>query len=402
MRVLIVITTGRPVFRKTLDMIGDNIIEYGHTGSCSVGVVVNYDTSMNGMGSSEFTYGGHDAYQEVIMVGPSDAIKTRDIWIRRGVKSSSVSSLFPTSGYGNRRNLIFLTAINKGYDAVLFWDDDEYPVACLQGKAGNTWVSTDILGSHSFSRYPQADVTSGFRTGHALPLASNLQSVLSVETLSILGQALMMGTEFIEPKFILDPRSSFLTPQQVPASREVLETNGGKWVAAGNLSVKISSVVSRVVPPFYIPIGGRGEDTIFSIKLLSANVQRVPCGIFHDCFLEYTEILDGQYPDIFDDPNTGVRHLSRFADALKGWISYSPIMHRLLSPESYEHKLGEMRELLRIFDDQISIEYPKLMSVLGIELSSILDMSMKQVDREYAQIIEAYDAWSDILLLANT
>ena len=61
-----------------------------------------------------------------------------------------------------------------------------------------------------------------------------------------------------------------------------------------------------------------------------------------------------------------------------------------------------MRELLRIFDDQISIEYPKLMSVLGIELSSILDMSMKQVDREYAQIIEAYDAWSDILLLANT
>ena len=401
-RVLVAITTGRPVFRRTLDLIARNAVEHGHADQHDLGVLVNHDSAFSGLADEAFSYPPGDTFNETLTLGAADAARGRASLIRHGLSRQAAELLLPEAGYGNKRNLILIEAVRRNYDTVLFWDDDEYPVACLREGSRLRWISTDVFGAHLSGGGPDTDVRSGFRTGHALPIVPDLQRQVSPATARALGEALAFGTEFIDPDFVLDPGSSLLIPEAVPAPAEIAAANGGKWVAAANLSIRVASVREGRIPAFYIPFGGRGEDTIFSMQLDQAKACRVPSGIFHDCFLDHTAILAGDLPTTFDrpvDPNRAAEYARRFANALRGWFSYSPLMLWLRDPSAYGETLGRVAKLLEVVDRRLPAEFPGLAEALGARLTAIFQTAAAAKDRDYAQLRLTNDAWTRLLPL---
>jgi hypothetical protein len=285
--------------------------------------------------------------------------------------------------------------MEKGYDQIIFWDDDEYPVACLRRGSELRWITTDVVAAHIAIEEPRLDVATGFRTGYGAPFTEQISAQLGGHLGLCLGTALSMGTEFLAPDFLLHPEKSFLLPEGIPDRRELSIVGGGKWVAGGNLSVRVSSIRAGKIPPYYTPACSRGDDTIFSMQLREASVFGVPSGTFHDCFLSFESITLGKYPVAFDDLAGGENSAQRFADALRGWLAYSPLLLRLRDGGSWIVTVNEMKKLLAEFDTRAGSIYPELSRCLeGQSLSNLLGKYASRAESQYIDVHN--EAWRRI------
>ena len=161
MKILLAITTGRSSFKDTLDLLVQNFSTFGHFESNSIGVAINYDCSFLGLRDEDFDYNKRlsKKFSEKIYIGQKHTLKYIEFMKRMGVDEDIAVILSQSSGYSNKKNLVYLEAYKRGYDIVLFWDDDEYPYACIIDDENISWVQTDILGAHllAYKKY-SADV----------------------------------------------------------------------------------------------------------------------------------------------------------------------------------------------------------------------------------------------------
>ena len=117
-------------------MVARNISRFGHDRSKMVGALVDFDTKFNGLDRAELQYGPGRVFREVILLGPEEGDRARENWVRVGVSAESARTLLPFYGYGSKRNRMIAEAIRGNYDRILFWDDDEYPIACMRKDTG--------------------------------------------------------------------------------------------------------------------------------------------------------------------------------------------------------------------------------------------------------------------------
>jgi hypothetical protein len=390
-------TTGRSVFKYTLDMLAANILHFGHFEENQIGVLVNYDPTFCNLRPEEFLYKGKyvSCFSEVLHIGPADIQCYQSKMRALGLNTDEAELLCLARGFGNKKNLILLRALLNGYEFVLFWDDDEYPVICLEEPNGIAWQQTDVLGAHLSELTIGADVTSGFWTGHVFPNVPGINRILKNRTARMLGEALGRGTETHSKYSFISCKKSFEIGRNIPNAAEIIAVGGGKWVSGGNISIRMQSQLEGIIPPYYTPRDSRGEDTIFSLHLSRAKVMAVPSGAFHDMYLDHPAITEGDYPlDPGYVPQNMRKYLARFGEALNAWLAYAPLFIRLSKGTAYRDVLREMIVLLRDVDRTLFIEFPQLGEALrGRKLADILADYSCGVEEQYQELRRCHDVW---------
>ena len=89
-----------------------------------------------GLSDQHFVYQNHDAvFSEVTYASNTALEKYKEVLRRHGLRDDAIRGILQPAGYGNKKNIILaMEAIARGYDLVVFWDDDEYPVACMRSN----------------------------------------------------------------------------------------------------------------------------------------------------------------------------------------------------------------------------------------------------------------------------
>jgi len=208
--------------------------------------------------------------------------------INAGVLSKKETELLFGTGYGKKRNAVLYAAVRNKMDALLFIDDDEYPIAASY-QDSLFWSGQGILSTH-LENIQNADITHGRHCGYISPIPF-------VEFNPIL-------TEEIFEKFILALSNDIINWNSIKNTMidnkgvtyadvrvlhekpvyEVSENGGMKFISGANLCFNIKNI--EKIAPFYNPPGARGEDTFLSTCLSDNTYSKVPC---------YTSMMGSYY-----------------------------------------------------------------------------------------------------------
>ena len=255
-------------------------------------------------------------------------------------------------GYAKKRNIVTYFAIKLKMDKLLFIDDDEYPLATYRNKQGNLlWLGQSILSTH-LKYNDNADVTHGLHCGYISPIPYlEFNHILTENDFKFFIEALSndiitwakMKQIIIRQKGVTYANEDILNN---PASYEVEEANGMKFISGANLCFNLKNY--KMLPPFYNPPGARGEDTFMSTALTELKVLKVPCYTFHDGFSMYNHLLNGVLPvALLPIENTNHDILMRFVNATIGWVRYKPLLVYITDQDNFETTMQNMEKSLQ-------------------------------------------------------
>lgn len=392
-KVLLCMTTGRLNFRETLNMFEENIMLYGLREKFEITLAINYDVMYASLSPEDFEYESK-VDLPVLYFGDEFRIEQEQKLKKYTNNADLINTLSQKSGYGAKRNLILLFALEKSYDKVIFLDDDELPVACLGAGGELLWHYVNNIEALCSCNNGDFDISVGFLTGYDTTIPSSVKEYLGNSLAKQLGSILSVGSDVIKEDSFLNSETFFLKPEAVPKESEIEMENGGKWFGGGNICFNVSSLRKALFPAYYTPQNGRGEDTIYSMKLAKVRVWRAQSGIFHDAFLEYTEFINRKsFPskqlDSIDSKEEF--YIRRFSEALYGWIAYTPLFLSLKDPDSYDEKLEIMIKKLQSIDDNLLNTVPKLKEKFSKEKPSEALLRFRQINDKQIEKMNSAD-----------
>ena len=307
------------------------------------------------------------------------------------------AELFLGHGYARARNTIMYFALKNKIDYLLFWDDDEYPVACLKEDAGINWKKQLTIKEH-MKYIKDANITFGYRCGYNAPIP---HLDLENEELEENFKNFINGVSN-EAVSWENVKQSIETNGITYADKKIIEKSNPiqlhrlgveEWLLGSGLCINLQDI--KKVPAFYNPPNARGEDTFFSTLLADAKVYRIPTYHFHDGFLKYTEIMDERYPEKLHKIKLDKGVQKRFYEACIGWIKYKPLLLYITSREKYEEKIQETYNNLKI-------SIPKMNEIFENydfgELVKVLDEYHNNVKKHYKEYIRINNIWNKIKL----
>ena len=285
-------------------------------------------------------------------ITPEDIEEEKKSLIGRGILKRQEAEMFFGYGYAKARNTLLYNALINKMDHFLFWDDDEYPAACIKNEDGTLeWIGQDNIIKH-IEYMENADVTFGYRCGYNSPIPyMDLENPENEKVFRPFVDA--VGNEFLtydklKDEFKKNDGVTYADPEIIngKGACEIEEVGGGKWVAGSPLCLNLRHLEN--IPAFYNPEGARGEDAFFSTLLKNSKVVRVPVYHFHDPFLKYTRILRKKYPKTLDKMCRNNEEISRrFEKAARGWIKYRPLYLYIVNQKNYTAEIEKTRENLQ-------------------------------------------------------
>lgn len=315
--------------------------------------------------------------------------------------SKDEAELFIGHGHAKGRNTVMYYALKEKMDYLLFWDDDEYPVACVKGENGKIeWKRQNNVIDHiKYMEKEHTDVTRAYHCGYISPIPY-IESNEEVTEDDIKDFIEAISNEFvtwesIKKNFELDGGVTF-------ADREIADGKGAfeltcengnkKWVAGSTLCLNLNSI--EKIPAFYNPPGARGEDTFFSVLLDDAKVFRIPLYHFHDGFLKCTSIMKNRFPaklkKIESDENSIEQ---RFLKASTGWIKYKPLLMYIENKETYNDRIIDIQDKLERSSKKIDnlFEYCDFTN-----LPNIMSEYDENVEEHYQEFLETNRIWNKL------
>lgn len=282
---------------------------------------------------------------KIIHITPKLIEEEKADLVNQNIATVDEANLFFGYGYAKARNTILYNAVINGIDYLLYWDDDEYPVACIKNSKNETvkWKLQNNILEH-LKNIEDADVTFGHRCGYNSPLPY-----------------MELKNPFHERKikaFIEAVKNEFMTWEDV---KSYLSKNDGIAYADEELiknkpvsEIKIQGKHKRIlgsplclnlrhldkIPAFYNPEGARGEDAFFSLLLNENKVISVPVYHFHDPFIKFNNVLEGKYPKKIEKTKSDDESVEqRFYKVARGWIKYRPLYLYATDKENYEKEI---------------------------------------------------------------
>lgn len=314
---------------------------------------------------------------------------------RNNMKKSDVE-LFFGHGHAKGRNTVMYYALKREIDYLLFWDDDEYPIATLKKEDGTLeWKKQDNILRH-LQYIEDADITIGYHCGYISPIPYiELGKIVTEEDFKNYIEAIsneVINWEEIKYKMQNDNGITY-------ARKEISEGNGAyeqqkegstKWVVGSTLCLNLNHI--NKIPAFYNPPFARGEDTFFSTLLGDAKIIKVPLYHFHDGFLKYTEIMKGARPKKLRKIRSEDENIeTRFLKASKGWIKYKPLLMYITDKENYKEKVKEVYE-------KLNASIPKLNQLFEDEefycLTNEFEQYDKSVKKHYNEYLKTNKIWN--------
>lgn len=297
-----------------------------------------------------------DMVDTVHYLGPSAIANEAQALVKKQVISLKEARIIFGEGYAKKRNAVLYFALLNKMDALLFFDDDEYPMANVRSEGRLSWEGQPVLAAHIRSVF-KTDMTSGYHCGYISPIPEIIFNGKMAESdFRILVKAVsndIISWDSIKEKMgdggITYADKNVMTDG---TSEAVPSANGMKFISAANLGMNLKNL-SKLFP-FYNPPGARGEDTFLSTCICENEVTRIPIYTFHDGFAAYGGLLSGVLPNSLKPmkSNSPV-NTKRFLKALIGWIRYKPLLVYLTQNSSYDAKMEEI-------DRQLEHVIPKL------------------------------------------
>ncbi len=365
----------------------------------NITLFILYDLSYRGVDRIDFYKIIPAVYKDmnVKFITPENIEEEKKRIIARTDITYEEINLFLGNGHARGRNTLMHFAYRDNMDYLLFWDDDEYPVANI--KEGNEilWKKQDNINMH-LKNINNADVTIGYHCGYVSPIPYiDFKNKITETEFRNFIEALsndIISWESIKFKMQNDNGVTY-------AEKEIAEGKGiyeiemkgaGKWVAGSTLCLNLQHIDK--IPAFYNPPDARGEDTFFATKLANTKVLKVPVYHFHDGFLRYTDIMHSNYPPKLEKAkadNSENLIEKRFFYASIGWIRYKPLLIYISDKTNYKtnieivyHKLKScipaMNEIFKEHDFNVLLE----------ELIKYSD----NVEKDYEEYLKTNEVWN--------
>ncbi len=301
-------------------------------------------------------------------------------------------------GYAKARNTILLYAMKRKIDYLLFWDDDEYPLAVCQENKELTWIKQKNVLTH-INNIKSADITYGYRCGMMSPVPYvQYDDNIKEEDYKAFIDALeneVISWEKMQ-KLLKENRSISYANKEIATGEvkpEVMKSIGvNDYVLGSGICLNLNHI--NKIPAFYNPPGARGEDTFFSCALgeKNAKVLRVPTYHFHDSFMKYTNLMKDNFPKVLrrisiDD--NGIEQ--RFLKTTIGWIKYKPLFYYIIDRDNYRRIINDAKKNLAKSVDKMSTVFETCdFSCLTRELEDY-DKKVKKHYDEYVRTNEIWD-----------
>ena len=365
---------------------------------------VLYDLDYQGCKEEDFYKINKEIFEEnsginIKYITPDDVEKIKQSMMEKYKITKEMANSIMGNGHGRGRNTIMNCAYSDKMDYLLFWDDDEYPVACIKNEDGTIkWEMQDNVLKHieTMEKY-DVDVTIGYHCGYISPIPymhfendedeaaiSNFISGISNE---------IVTWDSIKEKYENNNGVTY-AEEGILASEpyEITGENSKKYVAGSTLCINLNHI--EKIPAFFNPLNARGEDTFFSIGLDNAKVMKVPVYHFHDGFLKYKQIMKGQFPKqlrLIKHSEDDVE--KRFFKACLGWIKYKPLLMYITEPEKYKDIMKDVYIRLERSIAKINTLYPNYNFDEVFEAFKDYD---NHVEEDYQAFLEVNSIWDEL------
>lgn len=394
--------TGRKNFQRVLKTYVYTWRESGLTSieNVNLNLLVAYDLKYSNTKSTDYTNVSKKVsslVDDMLFIGKEKIEEEITYLVQQKVTTEEEARLLFATGYASKRNAIVYMAIKNKLDYLVFFDDDEYPMAVTKSRTTAIWGGQHVLTTH-LENIGNADMTNGHHCGYISPIpymkfnekmteddfrifigaiSNDIVTWDTVKTVMNNG-----GVTYADTKILVDE-----------VATEVEEINGAKFISGANLCFNLSD--PKRISPFYNPPGARGEDTFLSTCLHDKKVLRVPTYTFHDGFSTYHSLMEGVLPITLkyitgDTPKI----YTRFLNACIGWVRYKPLLLFITQRDQYEQKIQEMRDIL-----ERSI--PILNNYFGKEdfgvLLKELNKYHKNVEKHYHDFTETSRIWDKVV-----
>lgn len=332
-------------------------------------------------------------------ITPEDIEEEKKKLIARKNFTKQEMDLFFGHGHAKGRNTLMYYALKWRIDYLLFWDDDEYPVACINNEETNEviWKEQDNIAIH-LKYIEEADVTIGYHCGYISPIPYvELDEDVDQDKFRCYIEALgndIISWDSIKEKFVKYNGITYANPKIADGEGAYeIESDGvGKWVSGSTLCLNLKHIDK--IPAFYNPEGARGEDTFFSTMLNDSKVIKVPVYHFHDGFLKYTNITRRKYPKVLRKIKSTEEEIEqRFFKASRGWIRYKPLFEYITNKEKY----GEIiKSTYKKLEDGI----PEVNKLFENNEFNVLLEDLKEYDekvkKHYNEYIQTNEIWNKL------
>lgn len=394
--------TGRKSFRHVLatylNSWGDKVLSV--RGSVELNLFVAYDLEYNNTQVKDYTDINielSEMLSSIHFINRASIQAEALVLHKEGVLSEREATLFFEKGYAGKRNAILYSAAKQGMDAIMFLDDDEYPLAVQRQNGAESWTGQEILSTHLAS-IDDAHITCGHHCGYISTIPNMIfdesfpeldfrifieaisNDIVNWEDLRTLMQT--GGISYADSAVLSGPPT------------EVQQVGNTKFITGSNLCINLRDL--SALNPFYNPPLARGEDTFLSTCLVDNTVLRVPCYTFHDGFSVYSSLLKGVLPQHLRPITAGSKKVNaRFYSACLGWIRYKPLLLYITQRDGYEAALASMREglartlplLCEYFDN------PKFMKI-----ADELEKYSQNVEKHYQDFETTKAVWQKIVV----
>ncbi len=336
---------------------------------------------------------------KVKYITPEDMEEEKKKLIGREILTKQETELFFGHGHAKGRNTLMYYAQKSGMDYLLFWDDDEYPVAVMKDEKTNelTWKEQDNIAMHL--KYIQdSDITVGYHCGYISPipyveLNKDIDEELFKQFIEGISNE-VVSWESIKQKFKENGGITYADPKIANGEGAYVQKDEGKgnWVVGSTLCLNLNHIDK--IPAFYNPEGARGEDTFFSVNLKNSKIVKVPVYHFHDGFLKYTSVVRQKYPKTLKKIKATDEEVEqRFLKASRGWIKYKPLLIYVTEQEHYKEKIKENYE-------KLEKSIPEINKLFGTDVFDTLLTDLKNYDKNvkknYNEFISTNEIWNKL------
>lgn len=335
---------------------------------------------------------------EVTYITPEDIEEEKKKLIGKKILKQEEADKFFGYGYARARNTLMYMAARNKVDYFLFWDDDEYPVACIQNNDKLEWKIQNNIAQH-IKYMKEADITLGQRCGYTSPIPyidlNKVEDESAVEAYINAVKNEFTTWEKVKEYWTTSKGVTYsdkkILKDEIVFEKGISEETD--FVISGSpLCLNLQNIDK--IPAFYNPEGARGEDVFFTLALKDARVLQIPVYHFHDSFLTYTNILNKEYPDHIEDVNPEDENIKkRFIKVSKGWMKYRPLYLYISDRKRYEKEI-------KLTKENLQKGVPIMNKIFGTtefnELFDELEKYHNNVEKDYAEYLAVNKIWKKI------
>ena len=167
--------TGRPnichiinnYYKYLVDQVADSDYKVNFTVFILFDLTYQFTTRIDFYGILPEVYKNMD----IKYITPEEIDEEKKILMSKYGLTKGEADLFIGKGYAKARNMILYTALRKKMDYLLFWDDDEYPLANIkdEGDSEINWQNQQTI-KHHILNIQNSDITCGDRCGIMNPV----------------------------------------------------------------------------------------------------------------------------------------------------------------------------------------------------------------------------------------